>query len=92
MSYNLKTIQSLCLVTKTYPGTNLSDSLLILSKREVQELIKSAFAFTIKEINKIEITKGETVSKKHFLPKNWQKLNEHSQDYLVWKEIAESEE
>lgn len=89
MSYTIETTKELFLVTKHY-GEN-DDLHIIMSKREVQEELKSPLAYLIIDIQAVGIVPVTRVSKKYFLPKNWQKINDRSINYHIWKAIAESE-
>lgn len=90
MSYTLENKKELFLVTYHYKVC--SDSHVIMSKGEVQEALKREDAYTIADIEELSITPVKKVSKKYFLPKNWEKYNPKSVVYHIWKEIAESEE
>lgn len=90
MSYTLENTKELFLVTYHYEVC--SDSHVIMSKREVQEALKSEYAYVIADIQELKITPVKSVSKKYFLPKNWQKINPTSADYNTWKQISESDD
>lgn len=87
MSYTLENTKELFLITKHY-GEN-DDLHLIMSKKEVQEELKSQFAHLISDIQEFNIVPKKSVSKKHFLPKDWQRISKESANYHIWKEIAE---
>lgn len=90
MSYIIKNPNELFIVTKNYGENNISH--IIMNKREVQERLKSPFAHLIIDIRKFKIGSFESVSKKYFLPKNWERINKKSVNYQIWKQIAESED
>lgn len=90
MSYTIETTKELFLVTKHY-GEN-DDLHIIMSKKEVQEELKSPLAHLIIDIQALGISPVKRVSKKYFLPKNWEKANKTSLTYRIWKEISESED
>mgnify|MGYP003309315923 CR=1 FL=1 len=87
MSYTIENTNQLFLVTKHFDDMDLH---IIMSKREVQEQLKSAFAHSITSIKKFELTPKEEVSKKYFLPKDWQKIHPKSINYRIYKEIAKA--
>ena len=90
MSYTTEVTGELFLVTKHYGrGDELH---IIMSKKEVQEALKSDYAYTIADIQKLEIKPVKKVSKKYFLPKHWEKINPKTTAYQIWKKVAESEE
>jgi hypothetical protein len=64
----------------------------IFSKKGIQSKLKSPLGKFITEIRRIQINTTEEVSKKYFLPKNWEKISKQSRSYYIWKEIAEEEE
>lgn len=90
MSYTTEVTEELFLVTNHY---GKDDELhIIMSKKEVQERLKSDYAYIITDIQKLKIEPVEKVSKKYFLPKHWERINKKTVAYQIWKEIAESED
>lgn len=89
MSYTIENTEELFLITEHFDDTDLH---IIMSKREVQEKLKSPFAHMITSIRRFELIPREEMSKKYFLPKNWQKSNPKSASYRIYKEIAEEKE
>ena len=79
------------IVLVTYHYEVRSDSHAIMSKREVQEALKSEYAYVIAGIQELKITPVKSLLKKYLLPKNWQKINSTSTDYHTWKQISESD-
>lgn len=90
MSYTTEVTEELFLVTNHYgKGDELH---IVMSKKEVQERLKSDYAYIISDIQKLEVKPVKKVSKKYFLPKNWEKINPRTTAYQIWKKIAESED
>jgi hypothetical protein len=90
MSYTTEVTKELFLVTKQY--SSREDNLhIVMSKKEVQEELKKDFG-TIAKIEKLAIKLDGKVSKKHFLPQGWEKINKMSANYHFWKMIAEGED
>lgn len=90
MSYTIEVTKELFLVTKQYsrPEDRLH---IIMSKKEVQEELKDDNNH-IEKIEKLVVRPDGIVTKKHFLPKNWEKINKMSVNYHFWKMIAEGED
>lgn len=65
MSYTIETTPELFLITESF-GIN-DDLHIVMSKREVQEFLKSPFAHLITDIQRLQLTRIETMSKKRFL-------------------------
>lgn len=90
MSYTIEVTEELFLVTNHY---GRDDELhIIMSKKEVQERLKSDYAYIITDIQKLEIKPIKKVSKKYFLPKHWEKINKKTTAYKIWKRIAEEKD
>jgi hypothetical protein len=90
MSYTIEVTKELFVVTNHYGENN--DLHIIMSKKEVQEALKGDYAYIITDITELKINPIKKVSKKYFLPQNWQKRNPKTTTYQKWKEIAESED
>ena len=90
MSYTIEVTKELFLVTKQYsrPEDRLH---IIMSKKEVQEELKKDMG-NIEKIEKLVIRPDGKVTKKYFLPKDWEKINKMSVNYHFWKMIAEGED
>lgn len=89
MSYTVETVKEFFLVVKHYDDKDLH---IVMSKREVQEELKSHSAHLITSIQELTLSPIKNVSKKYFLPKNWEKMNKNCTNYYIYKEIAESED
>ena len=90
MGYTIEVTKELFLVTKRYSGRD--DKLhIVMSKKEVQEELKKDIGI-IEKIEKLVIRPDGYVSKKYFLPKDWEKINKMSVNYHFWKMIAEGKD
>ena len=90
MAYTIEVTKELFLVTKQYsrPDDRLH---IIMSKKEVQEELKKDMG-NIEKIEKLVVRPDGKVTKKYFLPKDWEKINKMSVNYHFWKMIAEGED
>lgn len=90
MSYTLETTDELFLVTNQYSDDDILH--IVMSKREIQEYIKDDFKRKfVKKIVKLKLDEEKQVTFKYFLPKDWQKINQRTTAYRIYKEIYESE-
>lgn len=87
MSYTLENTDELFIVEQVY-GLHI-----VMSKKEIQELLKDDYKRkNIRRISKLKFEEEKPVTLKYFLPKNWQKINQRTTAYRIYKEISESEE
>lgn len=86
MSYALETTDELFIVQFLYSNINV-----IMSKKEIQSAIKDDTRRKyIRKIAKLKLEEEKPVTLKYFLPKNWQKINQRTTAYRIYKEISES--